>query len=219
MFKVFVIVSTFCTTTWALHFENCGTSPFSTAYIWLNFDMYPLPIIFPDELHMRVNIRILRNLTSPVIDTELTKVDSLTGNMTQVPCIQGTYIGTCRNIDLCTMNNNIVSTDPPSFQEQIDAIVTTLLGGHKGCPILATRSTDKDVTIKLHPLSSSLHKILHGDYMLKLIVKENPASKDNIGCIRFNFSVASGPPTPPPTVTPSPTTTVGAPLDPDHIVG
>ncbi|XP_060584972.1 uncharacterized protein LOC132740925 [Ruditapes philippinarum] len=215
--KVSLIILTCLTTAWAFQFENCETSVLSTVYHWLNFDMYPLPVIFPGDLHMRVHLKILRTLSHPFIDTYLYKVDSLSGNVTEVPCIQGTYIGTCKNIDLCTLidyrNNRTASTDTPSFEEQIDEILTTPLGRHNGCPILATPSIDKTVTIKLQPLSDLLRKILHGDYMLKLAVKDSTTSKGNIGCIKFNFTIVDAP-IPPTTPTTPPTTTLSGPLPP-----
>lgn len=71
-----------------------ATNPLTTAFHWLQFDMGPLPVIFPGKLVMSVNIQILQNLTKPLIDTELYRADSSGGNVVQYPCIPGTNIGT-----------------------------------------------------------------------------------------------------------------------------
>ncbi|XP_045197752.1 uncharacterized protein LOC123552282 isoform X2 [Mercenaria mercenaria] len=132
-----------------------------------------------------------------------------------------TFIGSCQNIDLCTvidrMNNVTETTGTPSFQEQIDEILATPLGRHKECPIQTTSSTDQTVTIKLQPQSLFILKILEGDYMMKLIVKDAAASKEIIGCLKFNFSIVESPPTPP-TPTSTTTTTLAGPVPPSESI-
>lgn len=219
MFRIAIIFFLLFGLVWALKFENCATSPLTTAFNWRQLDMYPLPLIFPDQVHVDVNIQVLKNITNPLVDTDSYRIEKghRHENALLIPCDPSTYIGTCRNIDLCAMIdrlNNKKDSYTPSFQEQIVEILMTSQGSWSQslCSTLASPDTEKHATIDLPRLNPALHELLHGDFTLQVSVKDDPASRENVGCIRFNFTIVDAPI--PPTTTP--TTTLGGPLPPDY---
>ncbi|KAH3829508.1 uncharacterized protein LOC127881873 [Dreissena polymorpha] len=171
-----------------LKWSDCGTG--RTALTVHDIDIRPNPVVFPGEMHFDINMTVNLKIDLLFVDIELHKITSF-GEAT-IPCIGDTNIGTCKNIDACSIlprirnGSSVVSTD---LGLQIDKLLLTALGHQGTCPIQPETIILHNERIQLQPIPGALAAIASGDYRVTMKIKDDPTSDDNIGCMTLEAGV------------------------------
>ncbi|XP_060574683.1 uncharacterized protein LOC132732306 [Ruditapes philippinarum] len=187
---LFVVASSLALAT-ALQFTDCATDPSNTALTVHSLDISPAVIVFPGQIRISTNITVNQRITHLFIDTVLEK--NTLGAWTKIPCIGSTNIGSCQNIDSCTILDNILngsSVVSQDFGQQIDAILLKALGHKASCPISPESVVINNESLTLQALPSTLSLISQGKYRVTISVKDDPTNPDNLGCIQFQAEIA-----------------------------
>ncbi|XP_053406336.1 ganglioside GM2 activator-like [Mercenaria mercenaria] len=180
---LFLVASSFALAA-AIQFTDCATNTSNTVLTVHELDLSPSPIKFPGEVHATINLTVNQQITELYLDTVLEK--NTLGIWTKVPCVAN--IGTCTDIDSCTILDRILNGSSIISQDlgqQIDAILLSALGHNAQCPINPENVFIDNETLKLQKMPTALSFLTKGTYRVRISVKEDPKQTDNVGCIEF----------------------------------
>ncbi|KAL4228273.1 hypothetical protein ACF0H5_013704 [Mactra antiquata] len=176
----------------AIPFTDCATDKANTAFTVHSLDITPATIIVPGDIHFSLNATVNRKIDLLFIDAQVHRVTK-SGYEINIPCIGDTNIGSCNNIDACSImtdilsGNSIISTN---LGQQLDQMFIAALGHSAQCPINPEEVFVQNYKMTLQPLPAALSLITDGDYHIKIMIKEDPTSPDNVGCIDFRASLS-----------------------------
>ncbi|XP_045156607.2 ganglioside GM2 activator-like [Mercenaria mercenaria] len=193
MFRFIILVASSLSLAAAIQFTDCATDRSNTALTVHQLDFSPSPVTFPGDLHVTLNLTINRPISLLFVDVVLEK--NTLGIWSKVPCVSN--IGTCDNIDACTIMDRILNGSSLVSQDlgqQVDAMLLSALGHKAHCPIQPENLFINDYTIKLQAIPGALSLISTGKYRVKISVKDDPTNPDNLGCMQFQANI--GVPTP-----------------------
>lgn len=193
MLRFILLVSFSAALASALQFEDCATDRSNTALTVHQLDLSPSPILFPGEVHATINLTVNQRITHLFLDTLLEK--NTLGQWTKIPCIGATNIGSCGNIDACTILDRILNGSSIISQglgQQIDAILLSALGHKAHCPIDPENVFMDNEKLMLQKIPDVLGAISAGLYRITISVKDDPTNPDNLGCIRFQAHIGVG---------------------------
>jgi len=166
--------------------NDCASGP-NTAMTVHSFSLSPYPALLPGNLTVSLNLTVNKQIDKLYLDVNLTRVTPF-GN-SEIPCINGTDLGTCRNIDACSIlgsilnGTSVVSVD---LGKQIENILLSALGHDPQCPISPENVVLTDQVFNLQAVPATLAVISDGDYHVVVQIKTSPDSTDNVGCLEFD---------------------------------
>jgi len=152
-----------------------------------SFSLSPYPALLPGDLTVSLNLTVNKQIDKLYLDVILTRVSQF-GNVT-IPCIAGTDLGTCTNIDACSIlgsilnGTSVVSVD---LGKQIENILLSALGHDPQCPISPENVVLTNQVFNLKAVPQTLAVITDGDYHVKVQIKTSNATTDNVGCLEFD---------------------------------
>lgn len=173
---------------------DCESDPANTVMTLHSLDLSPIPIIFPGELRVTVNLTVNKRIDQLFLETTLEK--NTLGIWTKLPCIGNTNLGSCTGIDACSILDRVLngsSVISQSLGQQIDQILLVALGHRAHCPIDPETVSVTNEKVTLQAIPSALALLSSGDYRVTIAIKDDPSVSDNVGCLRFEASIATGP--------------------------
>jgi len=188
-----IIASSYLYTDAAITWSDCSTGTNNAVTVY-NIDLSPPTVIFPGPLTVSLNLTINRQIDHIFVDVELIKKTGF-GN-TRIPCIAGTNVGSCLNIDGCHIIDDILNGSTPvsiAFGQQVQAALVEATGHKPQCPIPVESVvfTQKHFTLDAIP-SNVLSSIADGNYHIKIMLKDDPTSSENVGCLTIDVGIKNG---------------------------
>ncbi|KAL4228271.1 hypothetical protein ACF0H5_013703 [Mactra antiquata] len=181
----------------AIPFTDCATDKANEAFTFHLLDITPYEISVPGDIHFSLNATVNRKIDLLFIDVEVHRVTKF-GYEINIPCIGDTNIGSCNNLDACSIMEDILNGNSVSstyLGQQLYQMFTTALGHNVQCPINPEEVVVQNYKMPLPPLPGflSIPEIMNGDYRIKIMLKEDPTEPPNIGCIDFIASLSLPP--------------------------
>ncbi|XP_045215578.2 ganglioside GM2 activator-like [Mercenaria mercenaria] len=195
MFQIIILVASSLALAAAVQFTDCATDPSDTVATIHQLDFSPSTITFPGNLNVTLNITTNKQINQLFVDVELDKITL--GLWTKVPCILN--IGTCQNIEFCSMLDRILngsSLVPKEFGHQVQAMLQSALGHKPHCPIQPENLFIDNYQLTLQAIPGLLSAITTGEFKIKISLKDNTTTTDNLGCIQFKEKIGVGVPMP-----------------------
>lgn len=113
----------------------------------------------------------------------------------KVPCLNGTIVGSCRNIDACRIFRSILK-DPnhqDDYGHQAESIMLHALGHYMQCPLPAETVLVENAVAHLDPIPAIVGFLADGNYVITARAKQKVDGPYDIGCIKLNVAIGLGP--------------------------
>ncbi|XP_045198956.2 uncharacterized protein LOC123553281 [Mercenaria mercenaria] len=189
MFRTIVLTISCVSLVTAISWSDCSTDPTHDAVTFTHIDASPSRIVFPGDLHINLNLTFNRPIEHALLDIEFYRY--ILGFPLKIPCINGTIIGSCNNIDACRIFRSILN-DPNhqgDYGHQAESIMLHALGHYMQCPLKAETVIVDDAVAHLDPVPSVLGVLADGNYVIIARAKEKVGGPYTLGCIRLQVSI------------------------------
>ncbi|XP_045161214.2 ganglioside GM2 activator-like [Mercenaria mercenaria] len=188
--QIFIVALSF-TSPSALQFRDCATDNSTAAFTVHQMVIFPPPLLFPGELRAAISITINRQISNLWLD--FVKEKNILGMWNKLPCIENTW-GSCTNIDYCAVLDkfrNSQSVNSGDFEYLIEEIIFTTLGYDAHCPIDPKTIYENHIKIRLQGIQGSISQFMTGRFRIRISLKDDPTSPDNIGCVQFEVEIGN----------------------------